>query len=343
LTGEDNTENLQFIRTLVESGLSWFTPPVNDASGLTWQSSGFTDVASQLIRELNGMLIPVYYNSPKLKYHINFSPPEYFQYNNEVTVGYSPWEFTRLPDRKVHNLNACDEVWATSDFVKEVYLNNGVEKNIEVLPHGLSPDWEMRDREITDNFYFLLDNGGDLFLKVIYETIVSFMEADLPKEAVLVVKTTKELPNKIIDNRIKYIDSFLSIEDYRKLFYKCHVMVYPSNGEGFGLVPFQAVGTGMPTITTHLTGCADYKDHTILWPHNWEEAEPVLQDGSLLYDEDLGEWISPDFNHLPDIMVDVFNNYHEYKLDAIHSGKILRSSASWSRIADRMISLLRRD
>ena len=98
----------------------------------------------------------------------------------------------------------------------------------------------------------------------------------------------------------------------------------------------------MPTITTHLTGCADYSEHTICWPHNWEEATPALEDGSLLYEEDLGLWIVPDYGTLPEILQDTVENYADLKRSAIQSARILRSSATWDQITDRMISLLQK-
>ena len=337
LTGESD-----FLESLADGGLSWFTPPATDTSGLSWMTSGFTDVALNLIKCLKELFIPVLYNSAELKYHINYCAPEYFQYGNENVIGYAPWEFTKLPQRKVDNLNRCDAVWATSTFVRDVFLDQGVQHDVQVLPHGVSSDWDIKDREILDNFYFLLDNGGDIFTDVVYDTIETFLDSDLSDEVKLIVKTTKSLSDTINHPNVIYVSDFLSDQQYRELYYKSHCMLYPCNGEGFGLVPFHSVATGMPTVTTHLTGCADYSEHTICWPHNWEEATPALDDGSLLYEEDLGLWIVPDYGTLPEILHDTVENYADLKRSAIQSARILRSSATWDQITDRMISLLQK-
>ncbi|MBO36911.1 MAG: hypothetical protein CL612_03655 [Anaerolineaceae bacterium] len=337
MTGETD-----FLEYLADAGLSWFTPPATDSSGLKWATAGFTDVALNLIKCLNGLFIPVIYNSDKLKYHINFCAPEYFQYGNELVIGYAPWEFTKLPQRKIINLNRCDAVWATSTFVRDVYIKNGVQHDVQVLPHGVSKDWDIKDREILGDFYFLLDNGGDIFTDVVYDTIETFLDSDLPDGVKLVVKTTRSLRNVIEHPNVVYVSDFLSYEKYRELYYKSHCMLYPCNGEGFGLVPFHAVATGMPTITTHLTGCADYSDHTICWPHTWEEAIPKVDDGSTLYEDDLGLWIVPDYAALPEILHDTVENYADLKRNAIQSARILRSSATWDQITDSMISLLQK-
>jgi hypothetical protein len=44
-------------------------------------------------------------------------------------------------------MSECDEIWATSEFVKEVYEKNGVHHNIHVIPHGIS-DFEI----MTENY-----------------------------------------------------------------------------------------------------------------------------------------------------------------------------------------------
>ena len=336
------TGDREFIEHLVETGVSWFTPPATDFTGVSWSSAGFTDVALNLIKCLKELFIPVRYNSSQSKYHINYSSPEYFQYGNEVVVGYSPWEFTKLPERKLYNLNRCDHVWATSEFVKDVYLDNGVEPEVSVLPHGVSSDWEIVDREVLDEFYFLLDHGGDRFTDVVGDTVETFIDSDLPDEAKLIVKTTLGLANTIEHPNVIYVDDRLESSEYRKLYYKSHAMLYPCNGEGFGLIPFHAIATGMPTITTDLTGCSEYKEHTICWPHNWEEATPAAGDNSVAYGEDLGLWITPDYSSLPEILHETLDNYHTLRKDAIKSAKILRSSATWEQITDRLITLLQK-
>ena len=336
------TGDHEFIEYLAESGISWFTPSTTDSRSVSWTTAGFTDVALNLIKCLKELFIPVRYNSPELRYHINYSSPEYFQYGNEIVIGYAPWEFTILPQRKIDHFNRCDAVWATSTFVRDVYLNNGIEHDVQILPHGVSKDWDIKDREVLDNFYFLLDNGGDVLTDVVYDTIETFLDSELPDEVKLIVKTTKSLSDVIEHPNVTYVEDFLPYDQYRELYYKSNCLLYPCNGEGFGLVPFHSVATGMPTITTHLTGCSDYSEHTICWPHNWEEADPIPGSRNTLHDEDLGLWIVPDYAALPDILHETIDNYHNLKLDAIKSAKILRSSATWDRITDRLISLLKK-
>jgi glycosyltransferase involved in cell wall biosynthesis len=59
-------------------------------------------------------------------------------------------------------------------------------------------------------------------------------------------------------DNITYIHETLSQEDLIKLYYGHDVLIYPSEGEGFGFIPLQALATGMPVISTGLW--CSYKD-----------------------------------------------------------------------------------
>ncbi len=326
------------ISYLSDHGISWFTPSA--------KCLYTTEVSLRLVESLNKMLVPVAYNNRTPKYHINFSDPEEFQYGNDCNIGYTPWGYTKIPERKIDILNGCDAIWATSEFVKDVYVRNGAQHDVHVLPHGVSLEWDLVDREVLDHFYFLLDSGGDIFFDVVYKTIDAFLKADLPCNVKLIVKTTTDINTSQIrgedwyDKRVILVDNFLPLEQYQRLYYKSNALLYPTNGEGFGLIPYQAVATGMPAITTHLTGCADYSEHTVHWEHTWEEARPITKDGSSFPEEDLGFWIEPDYEVLPELLHDVYENYHQYRQKASHSARIIRASSSWDDICDRMISLL---
>jgi glycosyltransferase involved in cell wall biosynthesis len=42
----------------------------------------------------------------------------------------------------------------------------------------------------------------------------------------------------------------MSLEDLIKLYHYHDILIYPSEGEGFGMIPLQALATGMPVIST---------------------------------------------------------------------------------------------
>ena len=52
------------------------------------------------------------------------------------------------------------------------------------------------------------------------------------------------------DGNVRHIEEIISSADMVTLYHHHDVLVYPSEGEGFGFIPLQALATGMPTICT---------------------------------------------------------------------------------------------
>ena len=327
--------------------ISWFSPGSMDINGEPWYSQGYSTAAISIINALKEKDVGVFYNRTDFPFHINFCQPHYYQLNNDYKIGYTPWESTKIPPGWLHNMQQCDEIWATSSFVKEVYVQNNVHHNIHVIPHGISDDFKIIDREITDTFNFL-HVGGDSKRKNAQMAVDAFLELyedDLNFK--LVLKYNKYCYAEVyIDgslvpatqhSQIIGIPENLSTEDLVRLYHKCHCLVYPTSGEGFGMIPFEAICTGMPTIVSNATGCRDFAKYSI--PLNCTMASADWNNHH--YNEDTGLWAYPDLNDLMDLMTHVVSEYDEFKKYTIQSAKILHAEHSWSNVADKILDRIK--
>ena len=52
------------------------------------------------------------------------------------------------------------------------------------------------------------------------------------------------------EGNVRHIEEITSTEDLVAIHHFHDVLVYPSEGEGFGFIPLQALATGMPVIST---------------------------------------------------------------------------------------------
>lgn len=77
----------------------------------------------------------------------------------------------------------------------------------------------------------------------------------------LTIKAYKRPKETFTYNNVTTVDGSVSTEDLVKLYHDHHCLVYPSWGEGFGMIPLEALGTGMPVICTE--AWAPYKDYII--------------------------------------------------------------------------------
>jgi len=323
--------------------ISWFTPQSNDLSGQSWYSMGYQNAALSMITALNNKGIGVFYNKPEIPFHINFCQPAYYQNKSEYVIGYTPWESTIVPPGWKVPMSLCNEIWATSEFVKDIYEKAGLAGSVKVIPHGISEDFKIVDREIVDTFYFL-HVGGDSKRKNAQMAVDAFLENfDGNSSFKLILKSNGfynaqvNLNGKIMPAaqhpQIVNIDYAVSVDELMSLYSKCHCLVYPTSGEGFGMIPFETIATGMPSIVTNLTGTADFAKYSVPLQAHWGEAS--LQSDH--YGTNAGMWAVPDFDQLVSLMRHVVNEFEEFKKYTIQSAKILHQRQSWASVADMII------
>lgn len=326
--------------------ISWFSLNNTDISGERWFSQGYQNAAVHSINALQDKGYGVFYNRKEIPYHINFCPPPYYQLHNEFNIGYTPWESTLVPDSWKYNMIQSSEIWATSNFVKEIYVKNQVHPNVQVIPHGISPEFSIYERELNDKFNFI-HIGGDNKRKnaqMVVDAFLDLYDGDLNFQLILKYNNfcyaDVYLNGQIVPAhnhpQIIGIPENFTIDQLVRLYHKCHCLVYPTSGEGFGMIPFEAIATGMPTICTNLTGCADFAQMSIPLPAEWGDADFHNH----LYGFNTGDWAIPSYDSLIDLMTHVVNEYDEFRKYTMHSARIIHSEMTWEKTADKMIERL---
>lgn len=237
--------------------ISFYTVQNNLNTTVGYGVAGFKMVTS--LQEL-GHRVP--FDDPTAPVQISLcSPPHYKFHEGQYKIGYTPWESTELPDGWLEAMNACDEVWATSQWTADVYKKAGVKVPVKVYLHGLDPMWKPVNRTPGDVVKFLhmgepaLRKGGQM-------TVDAFRAAFGDREDVhLTIKAYYQHylrtwdNGKIVSPEEKYSNVTVTTElmhpsELVSLISSHDVLVYPSYGEGFGFIPLQALGTGMPVICT---------------------------------------------------------------------------------------------
>jgi len=316
--------------------IGWWTPPVGVGVGY-----GYTAVS--MIEALQRKGVKVWYDGREQKVHVSFVQPQMYRGSNEqFRVGFTPWESTEIPESWVQIMQGMDEIWTTSEFCKEVFESYNVNDVIRNVPHGIDQEvWKITDRFVGGKFRFLHVGGPterkggqkvvDAFIELFggnddYELI---LKTNGPSEARW-YKDGKYMGNIRSHPQIKVIEQKLDTEDLYAVYARSHCMVYPTNGEGFGCIPFQAIATGMPTIVTNATGCTEYAEMSM--PLN---STPTTGVGI-----HLGMWVEPDVDHMKELMLHVTENYNDEKVKAMHSANIIHNTRTWDHVADQILEIL---
>lgn len=218
---------------------------------------------------------------------ISFTQPSNWNWSNSKAyhIGYVPWESTRLPVGWENIMSLADEIWATSPWVARVFEKAGLNVT-QVYPHGVDTlsdlGWKRKRRVAKDRPIRFLHMGEPAPRKggqMVYDTF-----RDVFGDSENVQLTVKAWHQSTVRGRhsdnVKLITAELEPFQLIDLVRRHDVLVYPSYGEGFGLIPLQAMATGMPVICTE--AWAPYREHLLpelrlrsrLIPSPWREMHP---------------------------------------------------------------------
>ena len=294
--------------------ISFFTPTINLRN-----SNGYGYAGLNIVNSLKSLGHDVPYSHPKAPVQLNFAQPEHFKmHRDQYQIGYTPWESTKIPDRWKAMLDACDEVWTTSEWCANVFEDNGF-KNTKIYPHGIEDIWTPKKRQDDGVIKFLHigepapRKAGQMVVDVFTElfgndpryslTIKAYHSSTTRIYDNYLDKNILGLPHKLFNN-INLITDEISNEELVRLYHDHDVLVYPSYGEGFGFIPLQALATGMPTICTY--EWADYKK--FLGPLGLR-SEYIDSPWSFPHE---GKVLEPNRKHLVELMIDVSQNFNAY-------------------------------
>lgn len=232
---------------------------------INYTEVGFGQAISHIYKSLVSLGHTVTIDDPTASVQLNWMQPHLFTPNRfQYQILYYPWESTELPQDwvRISNSAGVDEVWSTSDWCAEVIKNNGVTKDIKVFEHGISSVWKPKLRKRNGPIkYLIVDAAANRKgWQEAFNAFRSVFGEDRSK-ATLTIKSRQvslikwkddkgyihqpeELENVTVNlNRI-------SDEDMVQLYLDHDVLIFPSYGEGYGLIPHQALATGMIAITT---------------------------------------------------------------------------------------------
>jgi hypothetical protein len=272
---------------------------------------------------------------------IMFSYPDMYQELNsfETKVIYTGVDSTGGIPNFVVNSNKVDYLLTPSFISKERMEKLGVTKPIFVLPHGIDPNiFKYKPRKKSDKFKFLYV-GECSDRKGIFHLLDAFIELfgdNLDVELHIKSNTAMVFYNG--EDIKKYTEKYKNIfwhvsnvghENIIDLYDDCHVYVYPSRADTFGMTLLEAMACGLPIISTSEAGATElikgryYNVRTTLTPvvnHPWM----------------LGEWGEPNDSDLRYFMKSLHNDYDSIKPEQLkENSDFVIKNYSWEKIGKK--------
>lgn len=232
---------------------------------------GYAYTYYEIERHLRGYVhdgenLQVDINSPKSKVQLYYGSPHGFFYPHQYKIQMTQWESTFVPPSWVDHAKEYNEWWTANQFGADAFINAGVPaEKVHVYEHGVDAKmWTPKKRGQNDVIRFLhVDSGSprkraDIVVKAFREAFGNSLDYELTLKYSHHPDAGADwnIP-EVMENRgewefvnVRHIRENMDINHLRSLFHFHDVLVYPSEGEGFGLIPLQALATGMPVIST---------------------------------------------------------------------------------------------
>jgi glycosyltransferase involved in cell wall biosynthesis len=173
-------------------------------------------------------------------------------------IAFTMWETTLLPFSAKDNLNLAAAVIVPSSFCAATFSAAGVDQPLSVCPLGHDPDtfFPTVHRSPTPRIGLAGRRKHGGARKGIEEGIEAFLAAGVDAElSILSWPDDPPLPDH---PRIKVRRDPTSGHERANWYRSLTAYLHPSKGEGFGLMPLEAMACGTPVICAAWGGVADY-------------------------------------------------------------------------------------
>ncbi len=301
----------------------------------------------QLLWNDNGTLerFPIYSYEEDFVPDVNlvFAEVDHYLYyqdfydNNIPKIAYTVWETTKLPDNFYNKLQEFDELWVPTKWQKDCHIEQGYQEHkLKVVNEGVNSDlfipkkinrnklmkflvvgrWDYR--KSTEDIIRTWINTFDKNENV--ELVLSVDNFDNPQDK---YKSTKERLEayKLQDNRISIV-SYTDRNTYINRLKTSDVLLSCSRGEGWNLPLIESMACGTPAIYSKCSGQLEYTEDSDLGVDIKQETNA--------WKSDIGNLYEPDFEDLSRVMKLVYDNYDNYKKQALKLSDRIRRDYDWS-------------
>lgn len=215
-------------------------------------------------------------------------------YRGQHRVLFTMWETDTVPNFMKPWFGQFDQLLVPCEHNLELFSN--YHPDATVVPLGVDLTFWRKSPQRPDG-PFRFHAGGSLWLRKGLDLVVrAFTALNLP-DAELHIKAAPHAfdTENVKHPKITLHRKWMNNEEQRDWYDQADCYVAPTRGEGFGLMPLQAIAMGIPTIMSLSTGQKDFA-HLANWtiPCGKSEAQTV------------GQWDEPDLELLKAAMLDAY-------------------------------------
>ena len=290
---------------------------------------GFTDARFGYGSMLNGFLdhkpesVVI---DPKSSVSVHMGVPFSIKgwYKGAYRVCFTMWETDVLPPRFARWLSQYDEILVPCHHNIAVFHEH--HPKVNYIPLGVDTEWwTPQPRE--ENKVFRFHAAGSLWRRKGLDKVVeAFNKLNIP-DTELHIKAAphaSDVPQEPLGDRVFLHRQWMDRETQRDWFNQADCFVAPARGEGFGLIPLQAIALGIPTIVSRSSGQEQFSHLATSVVSS--RKEPCFMGG---------RWDEPNLDHLVQLMR--FHYHHRKGLWVEAQAKAKNADEfSWKKAAQKL-------
>jgi glycosyltransferase involved in cell wall biosynthesis len=267
---------------------------------------------------------------PKGSVNVHMSVPNVCKgwFAGQHRVLFSMWETDRLPDDFRNWLGQYDQVLVPCDHNAELF--GRFSGDVSVVPLGVDRKvWSPRVRP--DNEVFRFAAGGSLWRRKGLDIVVEAFNRLKLHNAELHIKAAphaRDTPTKPLGDNIVLHREWMTVDDQVAWFNEADCYVAVSRGEGFGLMPLQAIALGVPNIVSLTTGQTQFAGL----------ATYTVTCGKSPADT-VGVWDEPNLGEVMDAMLDAYRNRDRNNVEA-RKQAAFTSNWTWGKATKRLLDVV---
>lgn len=245
-------------------------------------------------------------------------------YKGAYRVCFTMWETDLLPVRFARWISQYDEVLVPCTHNIAVFGEH--HPKVNYVPLGVDTEW-WSPLPRPESKAFRFHAAGSLWQRKGLDKVVeAFNKLNLP-DAELHIKAAPhamDVPSGDLGKNVFLHRQWMDREQQRDWFNLADCFVAPARGEGFGLIPLQAIALGIPTIVSKSSGQEQFS-------HLATSIVSSRKEHCFMG----GRWDEPNLDHLVQLMKLHYNHRESLMADARERAH-LASEFSWSKAAKKL-------
>jgi glycosyltransferase involved in cell wall biosynthesis len=243
-------------------------------------------------------------------------------------VNFTMWETDEMHPRFIPWLKHYDQIVVPCHHNVELFSRH--HPNVKRVPLGVDGTvWRKLPRP--ENPKFRIHSGGSLWKRKGLDLVIEACRR-LPFEHELHIKLAphaRDNPDLSGIPNTTFHREWMTLDEQVEWFNQADVWVAPARGEGFGLMPAQAIACGIPTIITATSGQAEFAHlATTVVPHShrpsggpgkWDEAEP---------------------SDIRDAIIDVHDRLVAHRVESAKKAAQMVEEFSWEKASAALVEAL---